>query len=65
MTEAIIKDMTEAIIITPVKDSLETTKLTIEALVKTKANIDYYVFNDFSQPDTKSYLDKAKDRLDF
>ena len=60
-----LKDMTEAIIITPVKDSLETTKLTIEALVKTKAIIDYYVFNDFSQPDTKAYLNEAKDRLGF
>ena len=39
--------MIEAIIITPVKDSLDTTRLTVEALVKTKADIDYYVFNDF------------------
>ena len=57
--------MLEAIIITPVKDSLDTTKLTVEALVKTKANIDYYVFNDFSQPETKAFLDEAKDRLGF
>lgn len=57
--------MTEAIIITPVKDSLETTKLTIEAISKTKGNFEYYVFNDFSQPQTKQYLQEAKDILDF
>lgn len=57
--------MPEAIIITPVKDSLETTKLTVEALVKSKADVEYYVFNDFSQPETKAFLDEAKDRLGF
>lgn len=55
--------MTEAIIVTPIKDSLETTKLTVETLVKTKAHIEYYVLNDFSQLETKAFLDKAKDRL--
>ena len=57
--------MPGAIVITPVKDSLHTTRLTVEALVKTKADIKYYVFNDFSQPETKSFLDEAKGRLDF
>lgn len=57
--------MIEAIIITPVKDSLDTTRLTVEALVKTKADIDYYVFNDFSQTETKAFLDEVKDRLGF
>lgn len=57
--------MIEAIVITPVKDSLETTKQTVEALVKTKANIEYYVFNDFSEPETKRFLDSAKSELGF
>ena len=57
--------MLEAIVITPVKDSLDTTKLTVEALVKTEANIEYYVYNDFSQPAMKEFLDEAKDRLGF
>lgn len=57
--------MLEAIVITPVKNSLDTTKLTIDAIVKTKADIAYYVYNDFSQPETKEYLDEAKDRLIF
>lgn len=57
--------MPEAIVITPVKDSLGTTKLTVEALMKTNAAIEYYVYNDFSKPETKDYLNKAKDRLGF
>ncbi len=52
--------MSEAIIITPVKDSLETTKRTIDAITKANGKYEYYVFNDFSQPETKQYLDKAK-----
>ena len=57
--------MAEAIVITPVKNSLDTTKLTIEAIVKTEADIEYYVYNDFSEPETKNFLDKAKGRLGF
>ncbi len=57
--------MPEAIIITPVKDSLETTKLTIEAIAENKGEFEYYVFNDFSQPDTKKYLDAAKNQYNF
>jgi hypothetical protein len=57
--------MPEAIIITPVKDSLETTKLTLNAVSKVKGNFDYYVFNDFSQTETKDFLEKVKDNLGF
>lgn len=57
--------MPEAIVITPVKDSLDTIKLTIEALMQSNADIEYYVYNDFSKPETKEFLDKAKDRLGF
>ena len=57
--------MSEAIIITPVKDSLATTKRTIEAISQTEGNFDYYVYNDFSQPDTKQFLDKASGELGF
>lgn len=48
--------MPEAIVITPVKDSLDTVKLTVEALIKTNADIAYYVYNDFSQPVTKEFF---------
>lgn len=57
--------MSEAIIITPVKDSLSTTKRTIEAISKAKGNFDYYVFNDFSQPETKQFLEHAKEEYGF
>lgn len=57
--------MPEAIIITPVKDSLETTKLTIKAISETPGEFEYYVFNDFSQPETKSFLENAKTSFGF
>lgn len=57
--------MPEAIIITPVKDSLETTKLTIKAISETKGDFEYYVFNDFSQPETKTFLEQAKNEFGF
>lgn len=57
--------MPEAIIITPVKDSLETTKLTIDAISKNKGDFEYFVFNDFSQTDTKKYLDENKNKYNF
>lgn len=57
--------MSEAIIITPVKDSLETTKQTIEAISKSKGDFEYYVFNDYSKAETKQYLEKAKTQFNF
>lgn len=57
--------MPEAIIITPVKDSLQTTRLTIKAVSEAKEDFEYYVFNDFSQPETKLFLEKEKDIFKF
>ncbi len=57
--------MPEAIIITPVKDSLDTTKLTIKAICEIKGDFEYYVFNDFSGPETKSFLENTKDEYHF
>ncbi|MCY1721608.1 glycosyltransferase [Prolixibacteraceae bacterium Z1-6] len=57
--------MSEAIIITPVKDSLTTTKRTIEAISKARGNFEYYIFNDFSNADTKMYLEQAKKKYNF
>ncbi len=57
--------MSEAIIITPVKDSLETTKLTIEAISDADGNFEHFVFNDFSATKTKKYLESAKNKLGF
>jgi hypothetical protein len=57
--------MPEAIIITPVKDSLKTTNLTIKAISEAKGDFEYYVFNDFSQPETKQFLEQAKTKYGF
>lgn len=52
--------MPEAIVITPVKDSISTTFRTIEAISKSKADFEYYVFNDFSTDENTRELEKAK-----
>jgi len=55
--------MTEALVITPVKDSLETTKQTIKAIVASHADVEYVVFNDFSGEETYTFLEKAKSQF--
>ena len=57
--------MLEAIVITPVKDSKETTERTIEAVTNADGNFEYYVFNDFSQPDNKKFLEESSQKLGF
>ena len=52
--------MPEAIVITPVKDSINTTLRTIEAISKSKADFEYHVFNDFSTAENTRELEKAK-----
>ncbi len=55
----------EAIIITPVKNSLETTKKTIKAIYQTKGNFLYFVFNDFSNDETKNYLQENQEKYNY
>ena len=50
--------MTEAIVITPVKDSLKTTRQTIQAVSDSDCEITYIVYDDFSSVETKTYLDE-------
>jgi hypothetical protein len=57
--------MPEAIIITPVKDSLHTTSLTINAISHAKGDFEYYIFNDFSQEETKQFLEKEKQKYGY
>jgi hypothetical protein len=57
--------MPEAIIITPVKDSIQTTNLTIQAISKAKGNFEHFIFNDFSTPETKQFLEEAKIKYGF
>ena len=47
-----------ALIITPVKDSIQTTLKTIESVSASEGNFDYVVYNDFSNSETKSSLEK-------
>lgn len=57
--------MPEAVIITPVKDLLLTTNLTLKAISEAKGEFEYYVFNDFSQPETNQFLEKSRDKYGF
>lgn len=57
--------MLDAIIITPVKDSLETTKKTVEGISKANGNFKYFVYNDFSGKETTTYLEKASKKFGF
>ena len=51
----------EALVITPVKDSIETTLRTIESVSKADGNFNYFIYNDFSQPETKNILEKYQE----
>ena len=57
--------MSEAIIITPVKNSIGTTLKTIEAIYESDVEFDYYIFNDFSRPESKDLLTEAQQRFGF
>lgn len=57
--------MSEAIIVTPVKNSPDTTKQTIEAVMSANGNFDYYVFDDFSLPSNKNLLIEFQKQYNF
>lgn len=44
------------IVITPVKNSLETVKKTVSSVSDSSIPINYYIFNDFSEKETEDYL---------
>jgi len=48
--------MAEALVITPVKDSLETTSETIKAVSAADGDFIYAVYNDFSKAETRQFL---------
>ena len=52
--------MPDALIITPVKNSIQTTLKTIESVSASEGNFEYIVFNDFSDSDTKSSLERNR-----
>lgn len=55
----------KALVITPVKDSLETTILVLEAVSRAKGDFKYLVYNDFSKKETKQFLDENKERFNY
>lgn len=50
----------DALVITPVKDSIETTLRTIEAISKAESGFEYVIYNDFSKAETKQILEEKK-----
>lgn len=57
--------MYEALVITPVKDSLKTTIETIHSIQGSKGNFIYCIFNDFSSQETTDELKALSLRLQF
>ena len=57
--------MPETLVITPVKDSIETTLQTIEAIHRTQGDHLHLVYNDFSTPETKRILEEKQTTLGF
>jgi hypothetical protein len=53
----------KAIVITPVKDSPETVRKTISAVSEAHGDFDYYIYNDFSNIETKDFLENNQSRF--
>ncbi len=57
--------MKNLILITPVKDSLKTTKEVIHSLRSENTEIPYYIFEDYCSRETKRWLEENSARYDF
>lgn len=57
--------MYEALVITPVKDSLNTTIETIQSIHQSEGNFLYCIYNDFSTEETTLQLKQLKDKYGF
>ncbi|MDO9613137.1 MAG: glycosyltransferase [Bacteroidota bacterium] len=57
--------MYEALVITPVKDSLNTTIETIKSIHQSKGNFLYCIYNDFSTEETTRHLEEIKNNYNF
>ncbi len=57
--------MPSALVITPVKDSIETTMETIEAIYHADGNHAHVVYNDFSTPENKKILEDNQVRMNY
>ena len=57
--------MKKLILVTPVKDSLVTTKDTIRSLRPNGAEHKYYIFDDYSTEPTRNWLDKNESKYNY
>jgi len=57
--------MPDILVITPVKDSIDTTLETIRAIHDAEGNPEYIIYNDFSSSETKNLLEKNKERYGY
>jgi GT2 family glycosyltransferase len=55
----------DALVITPVKNSLNTTQKTIEAIFKARGDFEHIVYNDFSNPETRQFLENNQERWNY
>jgi hypothetical protein len=55
----------KAIVITPVKDSLETVRKTIAAVSEAQGDFEYFVYNDFSDSETRQFLENNQTRFHY
>jgi GT2 family glycosyltransferase len=54
-----------SIVITPVKDSLETTRETINQIKLAEGSFEYFIFNDFSSKLTEEYLQEHQEEYGY
>jgi hypothetical protein len=57
--------MAEVLVITPVKNSIETTLDTAKAVAASDISVRHVIFNDFSTSETKASLEKNKSRIGY
>jgi len=57
--------MPELLVVTPVKDSIETTLQTIRSVHNANGDHRYIVFNDFSTPQNRNILEKSQAEFNF
>jgi hypothetical protein len=57
--------MAKALVITPVKNSVETTLDTAKAIQESSVEVDHIIFNDFSSEETKAILEAKKWELGY
>lgn len=55
----------KALVITPVKDSLNTVRDTIKAIANSKGDFAYIIYDDFSRKETRQFLDDNKERYNY